>query len=110
MSGVGKPKPPNVCVATVCRPPQAARWFHAPGHSLGLHKALEAKLAIVVVINRIARPKEVVNDIYDLFIDPDATEDQIGFAVLYAVGREDVAPRSGDSMSVQCPMPVACGF
>jgi len=65
-----------------------------------LRKALEAKLAIVVVINKIdrpdARPKEVLNDIYDLFIDLDATEDQIGFPVLYAVGREGVAKRTED--------------
>ena len=52
-----------------------------------LRKALEARLPSVVVINKIdrqdARPKEVLNEVYDLFIDLDATEDQLEFPVLY---------------------------
>src|SRR5258706_7590234 len=52
-----------------------------------LMKALEAELPPVVVINKIdrpdARPQEVLNEIYDLFIDLDATEDQLDFPVLY---------------------------
>jgi GTP-binding protein len=52
-----------------------------------LSKALEAKLPPIVVINKIdrpdARPQEVLNEIYDLFIDLDAKEDQLDFAVLY---------------------------
>ena len=52
-----------------------------------LGKALEAKLPPIVVINKIdrsdARPQEVLNEIYDLFIDLDAKEDQIDFPVLY---------------------------
>jgi GTP-binding protein len=52
-----------------------------------LSKALEAKLPPIVVINKIdradARPQEVLNEIYDLFIDLDAKEDQIDFPVLY---------------------------
>ena len=52
-----------------------------------LRKALEARLPAVVVINKIdrpdARPKEVLNEVYDLFIDLDATEDQLEFPVLY---------------------------
>jgi GTP-binding protein len=52
-----------------------------------LSKALEAKLPPIVVINKIdrpdARPQEVLNEIYDLFIDLDAEEDQLSFPVLY---------------------------
>jgi GTP-binding protein len=52
-----------------------------------LSKALEAKLPPVLVINKIdrpdARPQEVLNEIYDLFIDLDAAEDQLDFSVLY---------------------------
>src|SRR4030081_3834155 len=53
-----------------------------------LMKALEAKLPQIVVINKIdrsdARVQEVLNEIYDLFIDLDATEDQLDFPVLYS--------------------------
>src|SRR5712691_3451272 len=60
-----------------------------------LRKALERRLTPIVVINKIdrpdARPKEVLNEIYDLFIDLDATEDQIEFPVLYTNAREGVA-------------------
>lgn len=63
-----------------------------------LKKALEAGLRIIVVVNKIdrkdARPQEVLNEIYDLFIDLDAREDQIEFPVLYAIGREGIAQRS----------------
>src|SRR5258708_3773241 len=52
-----------------------------------LRKALEARLPAVVVVNKIdrqdARPKQVLNEIYDLFIDLDATEEQLEFPVLY---------------------------
>ncbi|HEU5335672.1 MAG TPA: translational GTPase TypA [Terriglobales bacterium] len=52
-----------------------------------LGKALEAKLPPIVVINKIDRPdaraQEVLNEIYDLFIDLDAEEDQLDFPVLY---------------------------
>ena len=52
-----------------------------------LGKALEAKLPPIVVINKIdradARPQEVLNEIYDLFIDLDAAEEQLEFPVLY---------------------------
>ncbi|MBN2356022.1 translational GTPase TypA, partial [candidate division KSB1 bacterium] len=60
-----------------------------------LKKALEAHLKIIVVINKIdrkdARPKEVLDEIYELFFDLDATEDQIEFPVLYAIGREGIS-------------------
>src|ERR671927_1998626 len=52
-----------------------------------LTKALEAKLPPIVVINKIDRPdarvQEVLNEVYELFIDLDAKEDQIEFPVLY---------------------------
>ncbi|HZS49921.1 MAG TPA: GTP-binding protein, partial [Bryobacterales bacterium] len=55
-----------------------------------LRKALEARLALIVVINKIdrpdARPSEVLDEIYDLFIDLDATEDQLNFPVIYTNG------------------------
>src|SRR6266487_2599280 len=56
-----------------------------------LMKALEAKLTPIVVINKIDRPdariQEVLNEIYDLFIDLDATEEQLDFPVLYTSAR-----------------------
>jgi small GTP-binding protein domain len=63
-----------------------------------LRKALEAKLVPIVVINKIdrqdARPQEVLNEIYDLFIDLDATEDQLDFPVLYAIAKKGIAKLS----------------
>jgi GTP-binding protein len=60
-----------------------------------LSKALEAKLPPVLVINKIdrpdARPQEVLNEVYDLFIDLDATEDQLEFPVLYTNGKLGLA-------------------
>src|SRR3989475_3913918 len=60
-----------------------------------LRKALERRLPPIVVINKIdrpdARPQEVLNEIYDLFIDLDATEDQLDFPVLYANARAGLA-------------------
>src|ERR671925_658134 len=63
-----------------------------------LGKALEAKLPPIVVINKVdrsdARPQEVLNEIYDLFIDLDAGEDQLGFPVLYTNARTGTATLS----------------
>ena len=60
-----------------------------------LKKTLEAGLKVIVVINKIdrkdARPQEVLNEVYDLFIDLGAGEEQLDFPVLYAIGREGVA-------------------
>ncbi|NNF57368.1 MAG: translational GTPase TypA [Rhodothermaceae bacterium] len=57
-----------------------------------LSKALALGLPTVVVINKIdrqdARPEDVLNEVYDLFIDLDADEHQIEFAVIYAVARD----------------------
>jgi small GTP-binding protein len=74
-----------------------------------LKKALEAKLAIIVVINKIdrhdARPQEVLNEVYDLFIDLDATEDQLDFPLLYAIGRDGIAQTSLDERGTSLPSP-----
>jgi GTP-binding protein len=62
-----------------------------------LQKALQAQLRPVIVLNKIdradARPAAVLDEIYDLFIDLDATEDQLDFPVLYANARAGVAHR-----------------
>src|SRR5271157_2338093 len=62
-----------------------------------LMKALEAHLPPIVVINKIDRPdariQEVLNEVYDLFIDLDATEDQLDFPVIYTNGKEGVAKK-----------------
>lgn len=60
-----------------------------------LRKALALKLPVIGVINKIdrkdARPEEVLNELYELFIDLDASDEQLEFPVLYAIGREGVA-------------------
>jgi GTP-binding protein len=60
-----------------------------------LMKAFEAKLPIIAVINKIdrsdARAPEVLNELYDLFIDLDASEDQLDFPVIYANARAGIA-------------------
>jgi GTP-binding protein len=60
-----------------------------------LSKALHANIKIVVVVNKIdrkdARPAEVLDEIYNLFIDLGANDEQIEFPVLYAIGREGIA-------------------
>ena len=60
-----------------------------------LRKALEQGLPTIVVINKIdrhdARPAEVLDEIYDLFIDLDASEDQIDFPVIYANAKAGLA-------------------
>ncbi|HUF22778.1 MAG TPA: translational GTPase TypA [Vicinamibacterales bacterium] len=63
-----------------------------------LGKALERRLTPIVVINKIdrqdARPRAVVNEVFDLFIDLDATEDLLDFPILYAVARDGIASTS----------------
>jgi GTP-binding protein len=63
-----------------------------------LRKALELDLPAIVVVNKIdrsdARPQEVVNEIYDLFIDLDAGEEQISFPILYAVSKLGIAQKN----------------
>lgn len=68
-----------------------------------LKKTLEAGLKVIVVINKIdrqdARPKEVLNEIFDLFIDLGANDEQIDFPLLYAIGRDGIAGKSLDDSS-----------
>jgi GTP-binding protein len=68
-----------------------------------LMKALEANLKPIVVINKIDRPDarapEVLNEIYDLFIDLDAQEDQLDFPVLYSNARLGIAKTSLEDSS-----------
>ncbi len=68
-----------------------------------LSKALEAHLPPIVVINKIDRPDarvaEVLNEVYDLFIDLDATEDQLDFPVLYTIAKTGIAKTSLDDPS-----------
>ena len=60
-----------------------------------LRKALEAKLSIVVVINKVDRPdqriNEVIEEIYELFLDLEASEDQIDFPIIYTDARTGTA-------------------
>ena len=60
-----------------------------------LSKALAAKLTPILVINKIDRPdarvQEVLNEVYDLFIDLDAAEDQLDFPVVYTNGKAGTA-------------------
>ena len=69
-----------------------------------LSKALEAKLPPVVVINKIDRPdarsQEVLNEVYDLFIDLDAAEDQLEFPVLYTNAKTGTASTSAGKPGV----------
>ena len=69
-----------------------------------LKKTLEAGLKVVVVINKIdrkdARPEEVLNEIYDLFIDLSADDHQIDFPYLYAIGRDGIAMKSLEETAV----------
>lgn len=62
-----------------------------------LSKALAQKLPSIVVINKIdrqdARAAEVVSEVFDLFIDLDATEEQVDFPIIYTVARDGIAKR-----------------
>jgi GTP-binding protein len=62
-----------------------------------LRKALELKLPAIALINKIdrqdARPEEVVNEVYDLFIDLGANDEQIEFPILYSISREGIAKK-----------------
>jgi GTP-binding protein len=74
-----------------------------------LQKALAAKLPPVIVLNKIdrvdARAAEVLDEIYDLFIDLDATEDQLDFPVIYTNARDGVAHRKiGDDSKDLLPL------
>src|SRR5437870_9847992 len=69
-----------------------------------LRKALEAKLPVILVVNKVDRPdariREVVDETYELFLDLDASEEQIEFPILYAnarAGWASTAPDEGAS-------------
>src|SRR5579864_9069523 len=68
-----------------------------------LMKALEAELPPILVINKIDRPdariQEVLNEVYDLFIDLDATEDQLDFPVIYTNAKAGIAKISAEDES-----------
>jgi GTP-binding protein len=68
-----------------------------------LRKALEAKLPVVLVVNKVdrpdARPKEVVDEVYELFLDLDASEEQIEFPIVYTVAREGLAGHAPDDLA-----------
>jgi GTP-binding protein len=68
-----------------------------------LRKALEARLPAIAVVNKIdrsdARPAEVVDEIYELFLDLDANDEQIEFPILYAVSRDGTAKRNLEDQS-----------
>jgi GTP-binding protein len=74
-----------------------------------LRKAMARRLPIVLVVNKIdrkdARVQEVVNEVYDLFIDLDADESQLDFPILYTNAREGVAHREiGDGSTNLLPL------
>jgi len=62
-----------------------------------LGKALELGMSIVLVVNKIdrpdARPDEVVNEAFDLFVDLGASDEQIDFPILYAIGKQGICKR-----------------
>ncbi len=62
-----------------------------------LEKAFQSHLKPIVVINKIdrgdARPEEVLDEVYDLFIDLEADEDALEFPVIYAIGRDGIAKK-----------------
>jgi len=68
-----------------------------------LRKALESRLPAIAVVNKIdrsdARPAEVVDEIYELFLDLDADDEQIDFPILYAVSRDGTAKRNLEEQS-----------
>jgi GTP-binding protein len=68
-----------------------------------LRKALEARLPVILVVNKVdradARPDEVVHEVEELFLDLDADEHQISFPILYAVSREGKAGEAPDALA-----------
>lgn len=68
-----------------------------------LSKALEQGLTPIVVINKIDRPdariQEVLNEVFDLFIDLDAAEEQLEFPIVYTIARDGIAKSSPEDPS-----------
>src|SRR3982750_4228989 len=68
-----------------------------------LRKALEARLPLILVVNKVDRPDaridEVVNEVYELFLDLDADESQIEFPIVYATARAGCAGLAPDELA-----------
>src|SRR5688500_18811015 len=68
-----------------------------------LRKALEARLPVVLVVNKVDRPDartdDVVNEVYELFLDLDADEAQIDFPIVYTNAREGRAGFAADELA-----------
>ncbi len=68
-----------------------------------LRKALEQRLPVVLVVNKVDRPdarvQEVVDEVYELFLDLDASEQQIEFPIVYAIARDGRAGLSPDDLA-----------
>jgi GTP-binding protein len=68
-----------------------------------LRKALEARLPLILVVNKVDRPDariaEVVDDVYELFLDLDAAEDQIEFPIVYCNARAGHAGLAPDTLA-----------
>jgi GTP-binding protein len=68
-----------------------------------LRKALEARLPVILVVNKVDRPDaritEVIDEVYELFLDLDAAEDQIDFPIVYCNARAGQAGTSVDALS-----------
>ncbi len=69
-----------------------------------LRKCLELGFPVIVVINKIdradARPTDVLNEVFDLFCDLGATDDQVDFPVIYAIGKQGIAKNKLEDASV----------
>jgi GTP-binding protein len=70
-----------------------------------LRKALEARLPVILVVNKVDRPdariEEVVNEVYDLFLDLDADESQIEFPIVYCNARAGAAGLTADTSRLE---------
>ncbi|MEJ7567685.1 MAG: translational GTPase TypA [Gaiellaceae bacterium] len=68
-----------------------------------LRKALESRLPVVLVVNKVDRPdartEEVVNEVYELFLDLDADETQIEFPIVYCIARDGRAGLAEDELA-----------
>src|SRR5215210_5510613 len=68
-----------------------------------LRKALEKRLPVILVVNKVDRPdarvEEVVNEVYELFLDLDAGEDQIEFPIVYTIARDGRAGTAPDDLA-----------
>jgi len=68
-----------------------------------LRKALEGRLPVILVVNKVDRPdariEEVVNEVYELFLDLDADESQIEFPIVYSNARAGQAGLAADELA-----------